>query len=501
VFRGWVVLRTLTTRRLLALTVVLSACAAGAGCSLVNSFGDVVPAADAAPGEGGGAESGSGDSSIDQTTGDGSPSLESGSDSAVDGTAGSEGGDATGDGPGALQDGGAGDGSEAGPTVQAGAVVVGGVQMGDGGFVLSVLDPTTGLELSRQGMTVVGVRHDPVRDLWYVFEDDGGIGAPSVIPTDNVHLHVYTMATSSGTWSQQASIKVPPLVSADAVAVLNGRLAYTAYALNDAGTATGGYDLVVIDTSTQTSPQVMSPPTALADYPVGTIGTYKTSGLGGSINLFHVDMTMCQGDAGSQLCELEAVHVTVPASGAPVVSGTPVGIAAVDPTQSQGFASYVGGGPEDTIAFAPANGGSAYVQLFSTATSIPIAGSVAAFGIADPHLQNIAIAECFGLAFVVGVPNDTQLFGVPIAAGTNATRTVDLGHSGQAVAFEPYTSTVIAPFKASGSFAISAYKLGGTAATPTLTNRTTGGTWQPPADLEPNFVAVRNSIPFKSCPP
>jgi hypothetical protein len=480
----------MTPRRLFALALVLSPCAAAGGCSLVNSFGDVVSGTDADLGDGS-AETGSGDASVDQTVGDG-PSSDSASDSPL-----SAGGEA-GDGSGPTGDGG-GDASDGAAGPQAGAVVVGGTQSGDGGFVLSVLDPTSGMELTRRPMTVVALHHDGVRDLWYVFEDNGGAGAPFVLPTDTVNLHIYTLQTSNGVWAQQAMLTVPPLVSSDLVTTLNGRLAYVAYASNDAG-PTGGYELVLVDTTNPVSPQIINPPTPLADYPIGMIGTLKESGTGGTLNLFHVDMGMCEGDGSAQLCELEAVHVTVPASGVPVVSGSPVAITAVDPQGAQGFASYVTGGPEDTIAFPPLGGASGYVELFSTATSVPIAGSTATFGISNPHLQNVAIAECFGMAFVVGVPNDTQVYGVPIAAGTTAVRPVDIGHAGQGVEFEPYTSTVIAPFKANGSFAISAYKLGGMQSAPTLTNRSTAGTWTPPADLEPNFVAVRPPIPFKSCP-
>ena len=243
-FHGWLVLLVLhgvTTRRLLALAVVLAASAGAAGCSLVNSFGDVVTGSDADLGEASG-EGGSSDSSTDQTTGDGPASTESGTDSTTDGpSTGDGGGDATGDGQGTTSDGGA-DGSGGNPdAAQAGAVVVGGTQ-GDGGFVLSVLDPTTGTELTRQPMTVVAVKHDPYRDLWYVFEDNGGAAAPSVSPLDTVHLHVYTLQTSTGVWSQQAVLRVPPLVSNDLVTVLNGRLAFAAWQLTDAGAPTGNED-------------------------------------------------------------------------------------------------------------------------------------------------------------------------------------------------------------------------------------------------------------------
>src|SRR6185312_4932926 len=65
--------------------------------------------------------------------------------------------------------------AEAGPLPAAGAVVIGGVGTGpDGGldYVLSVLDPKSGHELSRERMAVVGVAYDGQldRDLWYIFE-------------------------------------------------------------------------------------------------------------------------------------------------------------------------------------------------------------------------------------------------------------------------------------------------------------------------------------------
>ncbi|MGH7436461.1 MAG: hypothetical protein ACRENE_12380, partial [Polyangiaceae bacterium] len=339
----------MNTRRLLALAVVLTASAAGAGCSLVNSFGDVVTGSDADLGDAG-TEGGASDSSGDQTALDGPSSGESGADSTTDGLSSADGGgDATGDGQGTSSDGGTDAPATSPDAGQVGAVVVGGTQ-GDGGFVLSVLDPTTGNELTRQPMTVVAVKRDLYRDLWYVFEDNGGAGAPSVSPTDTVHLHVYTLQPSSGVWTQQAVLKVPPLVSNDLVTVLNGRLAFAAWQLTDAGAPTGNQDLVLVDTTNQAAPALINPATPLVDSPVGMIGTPKQSGTGGTLNLFHVDMTMCQSDGSAQLCELVAVHVTVPASGAPVVSGSPIGIAAVDPNEAQGYGSYITGGHEDTIA-------------------------------------------------------------------------------------------------------------------------------------------------------
>jgi hypothetical protein len=384
--------------------------------------------------------------------------------------------------------------------VQAGALVVGGNQSGDGGFVLSVLDPDSGSELSREAMTVVAIHYDGLRDLWYLFENNAGIGGIFPAPNDPVNLHVRALDTNTGIWTEKSKTPVPAIESTDTVAVLNGRLAYVAYALNDAGNPTGGYSLILLDTTNQAAPAQIGSPTPLSNLPTGTVGTRNLSGVGGTINLFHIDGTSCQGDASAELCEFDAVHVNVPSSGPPVVSATPVPITAVSPQGAEGVGSYLHGGPDDIVAFPPANGAMAAVQRFSSSSSVPIAGSMVSFAIEDPHLQRLAVSECYSMAFVVGVPNDTEVYGVPLTGATSTVLTADLGHSGQAVAYEPYTNTVFAPFKANGSFAISAYAVTGSASAPTLTNRTNSGTWNPPSDLEPNFVGVREPVPYV-CPP
>jgi hypothetical protein len=467
------------------MALLLLPCIAAGGCSLVNSFGDVLPL-------GSGNDSGVGDSAgMDQT----SPTDSGPEATTTDSSA--SGGDSSADGPGPITDSGVADSSEVGPPVQGGALVVGGNQA-DGGFVLSVLNPVTGAELTREAMTVVAIHYDGLRDLWYLFENNAGIGGIFPAPNDPVNLHVRELDTNTGVWTEQSKTPVPAIESTDTVAVLNDRLTYVAYALNDAGDPTGGYELILLDTTSATVPALIEPPTPLSNLPTGTVGTRNLSGVGGTVNLFYVDQTACQGSGSTELCEFDSLHVTVQ-SMTPVVSAAPVNITAVSPQGSEGVGSYLQGGPDDIVAFPPVNGAMATIERFSTSTSIPIAGSVVDFGIADPHLQRLAVAECYTTAFVVGVPNDTQVYSVPMLSGGTVV-SVDLGHAGQAVAFEPYTSTVVAPFKANGSFALSAYALTGTSSAPVLTDRTNAGTWKPPMDLEPNFVGVREPVPFV-CPP
>ena len=483
----------MTCRRLVAGAVVVLPFVTGVGCSLVNSFGDVLPA--------------SGDSGVDSSGDQTSPGFDSspGSDTGATHDAMQEGSadSQTLSDAGPTQDSTVTDSAsmDSGPTTPVGAIVVGGNQSGDGGFVLSVLDPTSGSELSREANTVVGVHYDGLRDLWYIFENNGGLGGIFPAPNDPVMLSVRTLDTHTGVWTEKSKTAVPVLESTDTVAVLNERLAYVAYALNDAGNPTGGYELVLLDTSQPSAPVAIDPPTPLSSLPTGTIGTRNAGGVGGTINLFHVDTTQCQGggDAGPQLCELVSVHADVPSGGTPTLFPQ-VDLAAVNSQNAEGFGSYITGGPEDVIAFPPLGAASGYVQRFLTSTSAAVSGSQVSFATGDPHLQTLAISECHSTAFVVGIPSDTQVYGVPLTGLTSTVVTADLGHAGQGVVYEPFTDTVLTPFKASGSFSLDAYVLGGTASSPTLTSRVSAGTWSPPADLEPNFVGVRQPIPI-TCPP
>jgi hypothetical protein len=483
----------MTRRRLVALGLLLVPClapAAGiAGCSLVNSFGDVAPL-----------ESG-GDSGLTDAGGGADRTLPPNPDSGVDTGTGADspvGNEAAAD-TGPIADGGGPDANETGTLSAAGVLVVGGITSTDGGFTLTTLDPTTGAELNpslRETMTVVSVHYDGLRDRWYIFENTG-IGALFPAPTDPVFLHTRVLDPHTGIWTELSKLQVPAIVSTDTVAILNDRVAYTAYALNDAGTFAGNYELVLVDTSVPTAPALINPPLALQAEPTGTIGTRNPSTVspGGTINLFHVDLTECQGDAAAELCELDVVHVTVQGAAAQAGAATP--IAAVNPQGAEGVGSFLGGGPDDVIAFPTVNGKTAQVQRFSASTSAPAAGSTVSFGSGDVHLQELAISECYTMAFVVGVPNDTFLYGVPLLNVTTPVVSQDMGHAGQAVEYEPFTNTVIAPFRANGSFAIDAYSITGTAAAPVLAKRT--GNWNPPADLEPNFVAARQPTQF-ACP-
>ncbi len=379
-----------------------------------------------------------------------------------------------------------------------GVIVVGGLAKEDGGNVpvLTALAPETGLELpmARQKLLVAGVHYDGLRDLWYVFESNGATHFP--LPSDAVVLHLRELDTQTGAWREIQSITVPTPVANTHVAVLRERLVYVAYREElDGGFGTA---LAVIDTSSPSQPAVLGALTPLARDPIGLIGTRSStpSSAGGSITLLHAgasgqleDGGACGGgDAGTSCLEVQ--HVVVAAEAPPSVGpATALGSFTGNPA----FGSYLGKGtPIDYIGFTPAppNG---TLQGYQPSNGLPT-GSPIPFSINDAYLKPIAFADCLGQALLIGTNTETAVNAIPVAAAGTGDRGV-MQHSGQSVHFEPFTSTVLAPFTQGNGYELTAFVLEGTAAAPKLTLRQ-APEWTPPADLRPEIVATRTPLPI-----
>ena len=461
----------MASRRLVAIAALLGPMGAVGGCSLVNSFDDVKPLTS---GDDAGEDSGSIDSSFADHA---QPPVDAAADTTDEGIADVQIVDSAGD-------------VDAGPPAPTGAIVVAATVTSDAGaksFFLSVLDPKTGLELgTREAMNVAGIRYDGLRDLWYIFENKGIGSSPA--PTDKVDLHVRTLDTHSGAWTESQKISVPPLVANSDIAPLRDRLVYVAYTVSDAGIP--GYELAVVDTSTPSAVTVQSSLT-LASPPTGMTGTRSPSGAGGSVNLVYLDTTACQGDGGSSdVCAVNLLHVNVLASSAPVVVATkPLGSAQKIGGSVAG-ASWLGGGPDDIFAFPPTLGNSGYIEHFSPLGDPT--GQKVNFPVTGPFLIALAVAECWNMALVTELKTDQEIFGIPFSGGTVIQK--GTGHANQGLRFEPYTNTALIPFVTGGGHELTAFALTGTPSAPLLAKRTTG--WTPPADLEPGFVEVKQPVSF-----
>ena len=124
-------------------------------------------------------------------------------------------------------------------------------------------------------------------------------------------------------------------------------------------------------------------------------------------------------------------------------------------------------------------------------------GAPIPFQTGDGFFQPFAFAECQHQALLIATNEDLAVYSIPLTSASGMTARATTTHSGQSVYFEPYTSTVLAPFTQGDGFELTAFTLAGSSATPTLTPRQTG--WSPPADVRPEVIAVRAPLPIK-CP-
>jgi hypothetical protein len=447
---------------------LLAAGGLGAGCTVINSYGDVEALK----------EAGSNDGTTPMETGSNEASAD-----VVD--AGNSAGEAAVEAA-----------VEAGPR---GVIVMGGTAVGEGGetLVLTALDPSTGSELlhAREKMNVSVVVYDGIRDIWYIFES-GGVGLYP-LPTDPFYVHTRRIDRTTGAWTELGKAQIPAGVSFQTTAVLKERVSYVAYGDSDAGDLDGGYppsfSLVTLNTSDPTKVSVDSIYPLWGGQPAGVVGTWPdTTQLGGWASLG----TTVKG--ATQLTPVQVStsqpNVLIPVAGA-VSVGSIVGYGRV----TQGTAQSVmvvskgfGAGPAAISLFDPVNADALTKMGF--------------FPFGDGNVKTPAFSECAQTAFVVGTNNDLNVYAVSLAAagmvsdvdaqgGTPVLTytSAPTGHSGQGVYFEPYTNTVITPFSQGGNFALTAFTLGGTPTSPTLVQRQ-APRWVPPPDIRPNFIGT--AIPY-----
>jgi hypothetical protein len=205
------------------------------------------------------------------------------------------------------------------------------------------------------------------------------------------------------------------------------------------------------------------------------------------------------GGIGGGLC-LTIQHVTVPTDPDPATLGftTQLGPFFGKPA----YGSYLSGGPEDVIAWSlpggnPSSPGTTAISTYSPLNEAPV-GTPIPFQTSDGFFQPFAFAECQQQALLIATNEDLAVYAIPLASASGAPARAATTHSGQSVYFEPYTSTVLAPFTQGDGYVLTAFTLGGTPSNPTLSPRNTG--WTPPADVRPEVIAVRAPVPVK-CPP
>lgn len=499
-------------RPLLAFAIVCAPFAVLDGCSLIAKYDSVKPApGDDASNVGGDTGLGGADSTSETSAPD-APGDHTTS------------GDVVGDEPQVVL-----------PPV--GALVVAGVGAVDGGnaYVLSVLDPTTGNELSREKMPVVGIGYDGETDYWYIFETlaPGSIvasGGPFTAPGDAVVLHVRQLDTHAGKWKEVSAAPIPvPAIAAlspDYIAPLWKRLAYIAWnPQSDARAPTT--ELVVLDTATPaaTTASPADPGVTFTPLPQGIfsmIGTRAVGVAGGVVNFLQSSSAgstnACSTFSGRcQFQFLPARVATDTVSGKDTVAlKSAVAISTFSSTAplaagAGSFLNTVGGGPFDVVAIPSvavddagsvitneagiAQPGPGTVVQYDPNANAPTSSPSVPFNAAAFRFRPVVFDECLSSA-VVGELSGTQLFVLPLVQNATPPPAVDVGHAASNVRFDPYTNSVFVSFNGGGSKSITAYTVSGSAAAPTVSQRTD---WNPPSDLNANTMVTRQPTHF-TCP-
>jgi hypothetical protein len=462
----------------------------GAGCSLINSFGEVVPHHDEDAGP---------------TVDSGAPPPDAGRDVTVEAAQ-----------EAAVDSSTVDVGIDAGPH---GAIVIGGAATGDGPdtFVLTALDPATGTELpnSREPMLVSAVLYDPLSDLWFIFESGGQGIFP--LPTDTFFVRTRQLDPISGQWTELSKVQIPPGYSFATTTVLHDRVTYVAYPgadagtvmTDDGGTAPVGFNLVTLDTSTPSAVTVSSViPFSLAPFggknpPIAVLGTPSFVSQGGIATLAATSATRT-----AQLLPVLLPGTSPPSVEQPIIGAYGVG-------GQTGYGTVLIGQNVDIAVVGRGFGGPttpATVAIYDpvAAANDPTTALVGAgtFPFLDGNVKPPAFSACppgTQTLFVVGANGDLNLHAVSLGSPLPlpdqdggltmlSQVTVPTGHSGQGVYFEPFTSTVLVPFSQGDNYALSAFTFEGGQLTARQPPR-----WVPPPDLRPNFVATRTPSSF-TCP-
>lgn len=385
---------------------------------------------------------------------------------------------------------------DTGPVDKGLVVVSGQVAAADGGTtsqpVLAVLDPADGKRLGTdEKITPVAVRYDGGHDRWYVWVNKSGTSFDPA-PTTEIELQIRTYDREKTTWKVLSTLKVPTIVDEATSTVLNNRLAYVSYA------SATTFELTVVDVSNPAAPKVITPGLALTVPPIGVIGTAGPTG-GGTVNMLSVTSgAACTGG----VCKVVIQRATVPAAPNPATDNGSKQVAdTLDISAGQpAWGSYLNGGSTQDLLMVPPTGAATKATLLrlNPVNNDPVSGTTPiAFSTSKNTLRSLTVSECFQTVFVTDL-NGTQVYAVPLAFDGTA-NVFGLGRSGQRLYFEPYTHSVIAPYRASAvAFEIASLEIGGTPKAPTFKKRS-GASWTPPAELQPTLLATKSPNDFP-CP-
>ena len=385
------------------------------------------------------------------------------------------------------------------PTPTKGLIVIGGTAIDETQGVISVIEPVTGTELSKELLPsktqIAGIAYDGAdkKDVWYVF-----VGGTFPAAEDNiVELQVRYFNDKTNKWItlSKAPAQTPPIPGT--LTVLNDRLAYLSH------TVIGGIPtptLTILDTSDvlNVQPVTYTPSSEVGDM-VTLIGTRGTAvdplQIGGTLDLGFAEK--CTANKSS--CELHVLPISVAkgeVNGVARLIGTYKGTALAASNQLTQQANFV---LSDT---------SGNVAVYYTDPDAPAGATSFAAPQNAPDMYGLTIAECQNLA-IFSADSENALYAVRFNNG--AGKTIALGRPGQLVAYEPFSTDVITTynpvnddFKTAPEDAgisgpdVTAISIVAPLMGSSITTTLRAG-WAPPTDVRTNVIATRFPVSFK-CP-
>jgi hypothetical protein len=376
-----------------------------------------------------------------------------------------------------------------------GLIVIGGTAIDGTSGLISVLSPTTGKELKREalpaGAQVAGIAYDGAKnkDVWYVF-----VGADYPAKADKVvELQVRYFNDVTNTWSTISKATTLPPPVPDTFAVLNDRLAYLSHVVKNNMLVAA---VTLLDTSDINNVKSIN-----VDLPMlngtmitllGTRGSVvDPNGVGGVIDVG------VQQNCSAATCDLFVQPFpvgTMVGMGIGHLIGTYAGAAVATASHLKQLNYY---------ALSPGMGS---VKVYRAAPDAPEGAQSFLAPPMAKDLRGLAVAECQDVA-IFTADTEKALYGVNLSSSLG--KSFDLGRPGQLVAYEPFTTNVIATFNptgivssmpdAGGGPEIAAIRVSAPLPTSLTIDRAPAAMWSPPTDVRPNVLVTRFPVSFK-CP-
>jgi hypothetical protein len=381
-----------------------------------------------------------------------------------------------------------------------GLVVVGGVSNATGSTqqVLEVIDPATGASLSREFMTVSAIVYDGDRDWWYIWENT----APNhfqPVPGDAVKMHVRKWDTSvtPPKWNNDKTYDVPAPIGQDTTVMTAEEPVYIAYKPGSTVTSFS-YVIAPIDAHDITDVSLIG--SGVVDFtgtPLAALGSRSAGKTGGNFNI--IERSPCD-PAPATTCDLSTDHWTIPNGFlAPVDQGLNkiVGTTPAVTVANAGYGSWITNA-EDLISLTlPADTNGSLYDVVANSPSV-VHDNNFTFSGSNRQFKSIAVDECDALAFVPELLSE-QIYFVPLpSSSAKSASPLSAGHPAQRAVWEPFTSTLLAPFNQGGGFEITAFKIDIDGSGVPHANKRLGD-WAPPKDLGPQIVVTKIPIDSSYC--